>query len=377
MSRRTLAVGIVALVGVLVGSLLIAVNSGAAAGTAAAGAGPSLRTAGRHEFTATDPGTRWEVREEGSDDVVSGTGAAISVDLPASDGEPTSYEISADDRTERVTVLPADTVTRLPDTDLPVYAVVPGSLTRATHVLLVMHGQGRNAEEYCESWVDWAGRADHLVLCPEFDDDDWSGSAGYNLGNVFTEDDGAGEVNPEQEWAFTVAEQVHRDARAGFGLDDELFDMWGHSAGAQFVHRFLIFRPDAPVRWAIAANAGWYTALEPGVDIPYGTRHPELDLGATAAREHLVLMRGELDVERDDNVRTDPGAEAQGRTRYDRAGYAHAAALAADPASNWRLVDVPGSDHDQVAMSAAAQEFLLAVDGELPRSCPLPGGDRC
>jgi hypothetical protein len=88
--------------------------------------------------------------------------------------------------------------------------VVPSTLSRTTHVLLVLHGQQRNAEEYCGSWVDWAAQADYIVVCPEFSGDDWPGSAGYNLGNVFADDDGRGAVNPEGEWAFTVVEQVHR-----------------------------------------------------------------------------------------------------------------------------------------------------------------------
>ncbi|MGH3981880.1 MAG: hypothetical protein ACRDST_04090 [Pseudonocardiaceae bacterium] len=55
----------------------------------------------------------------------------------------------------------------------------------------------------------------------------------------------------------------------------------------------------------------------------------------------------------------------------------HAAASAADPDTNWQLLDVPGAEHDQEAMAAAAQLFLLAPTPPLPRTCPLPDADPC
>ncbi|MGQ0776656.1 MAG: hypothetical protein ACT4NY_19885 [Pseudonocardiales bacterium] len=361
--------------------------------------GPALRLAGVHTFTAADPATVWELRRVDSDRVENdededqpldtAIGGSATFYLPANEDEAVTYEVRSGADTREVTVLPADTVTRFDGVhpegahpegahpDVRTYAVVPSTLSSATHVLFVLHGQDRNAKEYCQSWVDWAAKADYVVLCPEFDNDDWSGSAGYNLGNVFAEDDGKGVVNPEQEWAFTVVEQVHRAVDTGFGLDDELFDMWGHSAGAQFVHRFVLFKPRSAVRFALAANAGWYTTPDPDIDIPYGLRHPQLDLGATVTREHLVLMRGQLDTESGDDVRAEPEAEEQGRTRYERAGHMLAAARAADLDTNWQLVDVPGADHDQVAMSDAAQLFLLAPAPPLPHTCPLPDADPC
>jgi hypothetical protein len=346
--------------------------------------------AGQHVFTASDPATRWEVHrldDEDDDDsdsddpVATATGASATFELSANDDQPVTYEVRAGERTQRITVLPAGVVTRFDraDANAPVrtYAVVPATLSRATHLLLVMHGHGRNAEDYCESWVDWAAKSDYIVLCPEFDEDDWPGSAGYNLGNVFTGDNGTGQVNPEEKWAFTVAEQVPRRAATDFALDDRLFDMWGHSAGAQFVHRFVLFKPQSAVRYAIAANAGWYTAAAPATAFPYGLQNPVLHLGASYTREHLVIMRGGQDDVVDDQVRTDPGAEAQGHTRFERAGFAYAAAPATDPHTNWQLIDVPRADHDQIAMSAAAQRFLLDHAAALPHRCPLPNGDVC
>ncbi|MDQ3763442.1 MAG: hypothetical protein M3460_17980 [Actinomycetota bacterium] len=382
------------MVGVVLLACVLAIFTGIAAGrsrstTATIGSAdsPTLRLAGQHTFAAVALGARtsWELSRESDDDedqvVDKATGATVTFDLPAVDSETTTYTLRASSGTgtgmRRVTVFPADTVTRLDGApDLRTYAVIPSTLSPATHVLLVLHGKGRDAEQYCASWVDWAAEADYLVLCPEFDEDDWPGSAGYNLGNVFA-DDGGGEVNPEEQWAFTAAEQVHRFAASGFGLDDTLFDMWGHSAGAQFVQRFVLFKPRSAVRFAIAANAGWYTTVDPAIDIPYGVRHPKVDVAPSATREHLVLMRGQLDTEHDGSLRADPQANAQGPHRYARAGHAYAVALARDPETNWQLLDVPGAGHDQQLMAPAAQRFLIDTNSALPRSCPLPDADPC
>ena len=55
----------------------------------------------------------------------------------------------------------------------------------------------------------------------------------------------------------------------------------------------------------------------------------------------------------------------------------HAAARAADPDTNWQLIDVPGAEHDQKAMAVAAQRFLLTPTPSLPRTCPLTNVDPC
>jgi hypothetical protein len=49
--------------------------------------------------------------------------------------------------------------------------------------------------------------------------------------------------------------------------------MFGHSAGAQFVTRFVTFMPQhRPI--AVAANAGWYTTLDDLVEFPTGWTVP-------------------------------------------------------------------------------------------------------
>ncbi len=251
------------------------------------------------------------------------------------------------------------------------HAYVPPTVSARTRVTVVMHGKLRNAWEYLEPWVGWAADTDRIVLAPCFDRARWPGSRGYNLGNVFSGRNGRGERLPESRWSFTVVEALHERVRAEFGLEDDRFALWGHSAGGQFVHRFLLFRPRAKVSAAIASGCGWFTTPDARVDFPYGLRHPLLSLSGAAVRAYiakpLVLMRGTRDTDRDDDLRTTRGADRQGSNRYARAAHMHAVAKAVDPSSPWRLVDVQGVAHDGTRMASAAQEWwhdLRIADGE-------------
>lgn len=250
--------------------------------------------------------------------------------------------------------------------DVPVALFLPPRYGPGTRLVVVLHGRLRNAAEYIEAWIDWAAAHDRVVACPRFDEDQWPGSRGYNLGNLFTRDDGRGRLNPASAWAFTAVEEIARSVATQLNLRPRRFDLWGHSAGAQVVHRFALFRPAAPVRWLIAAGAGWYTLPDPTLPFPYGTRHSRLGLGASDLRRWtrgpLTIMRGADDTVRDEHLRTTDLADRQGPTRWDRAAAMLRAARAIDRRTGWRLVDVPRTAHDHQAMARAAQRLLEMDD---------------
>jgi acetyl esterase/lipase len=248
------------------------------------------------------------------------------------------------------------TYTREGIPDVRVWIAAPPSVDPQTQLVVVMHGVLRNAREYAAEWADWAARSGHVVAAPQFEREAWGGAAGYNLGNVLRPD---GALNPVERWSFTVVDEIQARVRQRLGIADERFILWGHSAGAQFAHRFPLFRPQARFRAVIVAGCGWFTLPDPDVEFPYGAKHPLLAFSRRQVlrwtRRRLVLVRGELDLEQDANLRTTPEALAQGANRFERAASMLRRARAFDPGCRWRLLTVPGVDHDYARMIPATQ----------------------
>lgn len=232
----------------------------------------------------------------------------------------------------------------------------PTPLHAGAHLVVVLHGVRRNGREYLESWRAWAQRTGRPVLAPVFSGEGWPGSNAYNLGNVLRPD---GTAHPREQWASTALRALVSAAQAAVHLDDPTWDLFGHSAGAQLAHRFCLFEDDPALDRIAVAGAGWFTVPDDAVDWPYGLRHPRLPLDDGALERWLrlpvVLLRGELDRERDEHLRVGPGADDQGRDRWERAAHVLAVARARDPGCRWQLVDVPGVGHHEHEMAPVVQ----------------------
>lgn len=379
---------------------LISFASGAQAQGPGIVNGPSMRLAGNHTFVfspSAGGGTiTWSVDRETVGDstrtrtngIASGTGSAATFSLTAVSGSETIYYLSAGDAgiqdVDTVQVVPANTRTWFTyrsagNPDVRVYAVVPSSLSSTTRVLMAMHGNSRTASGYADIWRSWATQNDYIVLCPYYDLQNWPTTGMYQMGNVFSGDDCGGTRNPEERWTFTIDLGIHQRVREEFALTDHRFDMWGFSGGGQHVHRFMVFKPDAPVRLAIAAGSGWYTAPDLNIDCPYGLDDPLLgftqqDLLNWTNRD-MIIMAGTLDTLRDNDLRITARADAQGRNRYERAAYMWSKGFALNPLTRWRPIDVPGVGHEAKPMAQAAQSFLQAWPVGVPE-IPRPAARR-
>ena len=249
--------------------------------------------------------------------------------------------------------------------DLPVYYQLPDRVAPDTPVVFVMHGVNRDADRYRDEWAALARQHGFIAVVPQFSREDFPGSRGYNTG-YFSEEDGT--PRPRNLWSFAAIEPLFDDVRQRFGTRAPRYSIYGHSAGAQFVHRFVLFMPGARIDQAISANAGWYTMPDMQTGFPYGLANAPVEEGALAAAlgKRLTVLLGTADTDRSDpDLRKTPEADAQGPHRFARGqrffAIAKQTAATMETPFGWSIRTVPGVGHSNGKMAKAAAP-LLAED---------------
>lgn len=240
---------------------------------------------------------------------------------------------------------------------LTIYAVEPASAGPDAPVVFVMHGVNRNADEYRDNWVDLAEQYGLRVYVPEFDGKRFKGAEGYNLGGL-----AEGGV-----MAFDAIEPLFQSVQAERGSTTSGYYLFGHSAGAQFVHRAICYSDMPHLAFAISANAGWYTLPSLEDAWPYGLA--DAPDGACTVAEWLqmpmLIMLGTADIDPNDpNLRRTKEAMAQGPNRFQRGRHfyelAQAQAEADGVTFGWRVKLVEGVAHDNRGMALAAAPMIAA-----------------
>lgn len=252
-----------------------------------------------------------------------------------------------------------------PTRPVTVWMFVPDGCDAKCPLQFVMHGVKRNGEEYLDNWVEFSKAGGFIIVAPEFTRRYFPTDDDYSLGRSTTESDPA-------KWAFAVPEHLFDELKTRYGFVATTYRMFGHSAGGQFVHRLHLFSPNHRAAPIIAANPGWYTLPQWGIDdaackFPYNTIGSRVD--ATRAKEALsrpfVLMLGTKDIDaKDPSLNKSAGANAQGRYRLARGEYFYAAstkaALTLGVTLAWKKIPVDGVAHDNARMAGAAIEFMNA-----------------
>ncbi len=288
-------------------------------------------------FTACDNN---DVSSDTTEDSISGTGAFIFNDY-----------------------------TPLASQPINVFYHIPANATPTTKILFVFHGAGRNAAEYRDAWIAQASQKNLILVVPEFSDNYFPGGDSYNLGNVFEDGDhpSAATLNNESQWTFSLIEPLFDKIKSLTDNTSTNYSIYGHSAGAQFAHRFLLFKPQAHVEKIVASAAGWYTLPDSTVDFPYGLNHSfvGIDLTNFFAQE-LTIQIGELD--NDPNspaLRHNNTVDQQGDNRYDRAYYFYnlGATIAEESNTtfNWQIIETPNTTHDFEPTIEQAADLLVEL----------------
>ena len=132
----------------------------------------------------------------------------------------------------------------------------PEAWAPSGRIVVVMHGVNRDADRYRDQWRALADQYGFLLIVPEFSPTKFPGDSWYNFGGMVDEQN---RPRPRELWSFGVIDRVVAEVGALAGAERKRFSLYGHSAGAQFAHRFLLFAASTAVEMVVAANAGWYT----------------------------------------------------------------------------------------------------------------------
>ncbi|MEP5938372.1 MAG: hypothetical protein ABJ239_08605 [Erythrobacter sp.] len=248
--------------------------------------------------------------------------------------------------------------------DLPVWTYVPDTIDRKNApILFVMHGARRDPERYRDQWIDEADRGGFIIVAPEFSRQDFAGSLGYNLGAMY--DSETGELRDEGRWGFSAIEPIFDDVVRRLNGKQSRYTIFGHSAGSQFVHRFLMMKPDNRAKRYLAANAGWYTFVDEKIEFPFGlggTLVAQEDLRKILAKDVVILL-GDQDIDTEHkSLNRSEGAMLQGQHRFARGqAFYDAAKNLADKNSwdfGWSLRVIPSVAHSNRGIAAGSFDLV-------------------
>jgi len=249
--------------------------------------------------------------------------------------------------------------------ELKVLVTRPVGLAPDRPVVFVMPGASRDAAAIRDQWHGLALEHDFLLVVPEFRQADFPGAERYEQGNVF---DDRGAVRAESAWSYAAIEAIFDDIRSRFHVSVNTYSMYGSSAGAQFVQRYIFHVPEARVSRFVVADADGYLMPDFDVEYPYGLGRSAVDRNRLekALQLPVTLLLGEKDTGSEHGKPPEhlpPGEKAQGPQSLARGqaffDAARAVADQLDVPFNWTLETVPRTGPDDRLMAPAAVPFLL------------------
>lgn len=269
---------------------------------------------------------------------------------------------------------------------IKVYYHRPKNFNSTSKILLVIPGAGRNGDSYRDAWIEESEEYSVLILSPMYAEEDYQFEDYHlcglmydlNLGNAIQRIEGTNiaalneaefdyKVNANrEEWIFGDFDRIFDLTVKALHSKQTTYDVFGHSAGGQILHRFALFQPNSKADRIIASNSGFYTLPDFETALPFGIKNAPINQQDvnTSFSKKLVLFIGELDNENETGgtLLRSTTVDKQGLHRLERAGffYQQAKALAAENESNlnWELKIIPAVGHNHRKMGDAAAKYL-------------------
>lgn len=247
---------------------------------------------------------------------------------------------------------------------LDVFYYIPDAYDRTSMPVVVgFHGNDRDCSYWIETWKEYADKKGFMFFIPWFTHDSFPTRRYQEVGVK----DESGYILPARYRTSALVDSLLCHILRYSGTTDKKVTIYGHSAGGQFVHRFMLLDDSPFVKKAIIGNPGWFTFPDIEENYSYGIKDLQC-AGNIPVRnmlgKNIILQLAEGDTIRESFLRKTPEADRQGRNRLERGNrYFETIKSVADENHwdfNWRRVYVPNVGHDAVAMSRHAAEHLLA-----------------
>ena len=245
--------------------------------------------------------------------------------------------------------------------DVELFYLSPQEINQDTKVLFVIHGNSRNAMGYLEKWIPFVKNKNVVVVAPLFTKES------YRYFALLQSASSSGKINKNSDdYLNNSISLFFNFFKNKFLLSNNTYKMYGHSAGAQFTHRYMLLGDDYRISNAVIANAGWYTFLN-GSKFPYGIQDAPINISSERVRWFMssktTLLIGSSDVGLQ-SLNTSKGAMKQGNNRLERANnYFSSLVLSGEENRipfRWNFHLIKDVAHSNAEMTPAAAKILLA-----------------
>jgi len=250
--------------------------------------------------------------------------------------------------------------------DVEILYITPNAINEDTEVIFVIHGNSRNADDYLSAWIPLVQNKNVIIAAPNFD------KKNFRYFFLLESAESNGTINERSDsYINTSISLFFNYFKSRFALNANTYKMFGHSAGAQFTHRYMLLSNDQRISDTVIANAGWYTFLN-GEQYPYGIKDTPIEISSSHIRWFMSnktsLLIGSIDTNLN-NVNSSAGAQKQGITRVDRAdNYFKSLIDISDKKEipfRWRYKVINDVGHDYQKMTPIAASILLHDIGNI------------
>jgi hypothetical protein len=245
-----------------------------------------------------------------------------------------------------------------------VFYRLPEVINNDTRILIAMHGNERTTNAQLNTWTPLVESDNLILIAPEFTAEQFNSHRYQGIGI-------RNNIAMPENWTSKIIDDIFLDFKRRHNLTIDKYILFGHSAGAQFTHRALMFSESNYLDFAIAANAGTYTFPDLYTNYMNGIRdvfpfHKNL-IHRNYGRGLYILI-GELDTVIDEEA--DDDAPAGGRLGLARRFFNASKEYCElnDLFFNWELREMPGVGHSTMQTRPFVTEILR--DSNVRRGIP-------